>query len=122
MVSGPQGPSPLIPHPSSLVPLGGGGGGGRIYDLGYQPYVGPRQGRPRAVQALFWAAFRRAWGIGRPFRAKLAPWSLFGFALIPALITLGIAALGAEDFSPFRYENYYDWISRIFLLFCTAAA
>ncbi len=95
---------------------------GRIYDLGYQRYTGPREGRPRAVRALVRAGLRRAWGIGRPFRAKLAPWALFAIALVPALVALGIAALIGERFSPIRFENYYANIARILLLFCTAVA
>jgi ABC-2 type transport system permease protein len=74
------------------------------------------------VRTLFWAGTRRAWGIGRPFRTKLAPWLLLGLALIPAVIALGVASLGAEGLSPFKYENYYNWVSRLFLFFCAAAA
>lgn len=95
---------------------------GRIFDLGYQPYRGPREGRRRAVTTLFWSGVRRVWGIGRPFRAKLAPWGLLALALIPALIGLGIAVLVGQVFSPFRYDNYYLHIARVILLFCTVAA
>jgi ABC-2 type transport system permease protein len=95
---------------------------GRIFDLGYQPYRGPREGRRRAVATLFWSGLRRVWGVGRPFRAKLAPWGLLALALIPALIGLGIAVLVGQVFSPFRYDNYYQHIARVILLFCTVAA
>ncbi len=95
---------------------------GRIYDLGYQPYEGPRQGRRRALVTLFRTGLKRAWGLGRPFRAKIAPWLLAAIALLPALIALGIAALIAEELSPYRYENYYGVIARIILLFCTVVA
>ncbi len=95
---------------------------GRIFDLGYQPYRGPREGRRRAVTTLFWSGLRRVWGVGRPFRAKLAPWGLLALALIPALIGLGIAVLVGQVFSPFRYDNYYQHIARVILLFCTVAA
>jgi ABC-2 type transport system permease protein len=97
-------------------------GAGRIFDLGYQRYSGPREGRRRAVATLFWSGLRRVWGIGRPFRAKLAPWGLLALALIPALIGLGIAVLVGRVFSPFRYDNYYQHIARVILLFCTVAA
>jgi ABC-2 type transport system permease protein len=98
------------------------GSAGTIYDLGYQPYTGPRQGRGRALAALFRAGLRRVWGIGRPFRAKLMPWGLLGIAVIPALIQLGIAALVSERISVFRYEDYYGAILLLILLFCTTAA
>ncbi len=97
-------------------------GAGRIFDLGYQRYTGPREGRRRAIATLFWSGLRRVWGIGRPFRAKLAPWGLLALALIPALIGLGIAVLVGRVFSPFRYDNYYQHIARVILLFCTVAA
>lgn len=95
---------------------------GRIFDLGYQPYEGPRQGRRRALVTLYRTGLKRAWGIGRPFRAKIAPWLLTAIALLPALIALGIAALIAEELSPYRYENFYAVISRVILLFCTIVA
>src|SRR5436309_5528570 len=95
---------------------------GRIFDLGYQRYTGPREGRRRAVTALFWNGVRRAWGIGRPFRSKLAPWGLFAIALVPALIALGIAALVSDRLSPYRYDNYYSAVSRVILLFCAVVA
>jgi ABC-2 type transport system permease protein len=95
---------------------------GRIYDLGYQRYTGPRQGRGRALMALFRFSLRRAWAIGRPFRSKIIPWGLLVIALIPALIALGIAALVSEGFSPIHYENYYELISILILLFCTSVA
>ena len=95
---------------------------GRIYDLGYQPYAGRREGRLRAIWTLYRAGMRRAWGLGRPFRSKIVPWSLLAFALFPAIVALGFAAFGFENFSPFRYQNYYTYIARLFLLFCTAVA
>lgn len=95
---------------------------GRIFDLGYQRYEGAREGRPRAVRSLFVGGLRRAWGIGRPFRSKLGPWLLLAIACFPALIAVGIIALGLEDFSPFRYQTYYGFITWLFILFCTIVA
>ncbi len=105
------------PSPDPRLPSSG-----RIYDLGYQPYTGPREGRGRALAALYRSGLRRVWGIGRPFRAKIAPWGLFVLALLPALVALGIAAFVSERLSPFRYENYYGAIARILLLFSALAA
>lgn len=95
---------------------------GRIFDLGYQQYTGAREGRPRAVRALFVAGLKRAWGLGRPFRSKVGPWSLLALSCFPALIAVGIIALGFENFSPFKYENYYTRVARLVLLFCAIVA
>ena len=72
--------------------------------------------------ALFQAGLRRAWGIGRPARSRVVPWALFGSALIPAIIVLGIAVLVSEDFVPSGYESYFGWIARILILFSAAVA
>ena len=114
MTSGEASPPPAV--------LGAGRAEGRIYDLGYQHYVGPRLGRRSALRSLFLSSLRRAWGIGRPFRTKIYPWGLLAIALIPALIALGIAALISTEVSPFRYAGYYRLISLTVLLFCAAAA
>lgn len=102
---------------------------GRIYDLGYQQYTGPRQGRGRAMISLFRFSLRRAWAIGRPFRSKIIPWGLAATALIPALVGLGLAALFSR-FAPateeggqiVSYQGYYGLISTLFVLFCTSVA
>jgi ABC-2 type transport system permease protein len=102
---------------------------GRIYDLGYQQYTGPRQGRGRAVVSLFRFSLRRAWAIGRPFRSKIIPWGLAAMALVPALVGLGAAAMvsrfnlgDGESFELFSYQGYYGYISTLFVLFCTSVA
>lgn len=105
--------------------------GGRIYDLGYQGYDGPRLGRAAAVRALFWHTLRSAYGLGRGGRAKIAPFSLAAIALLPAIVAVGIAALAAqagpagemiEDASPIRYATYNGGILTLVILFCAAQA
>jgi ABC-2 type transport system permease protein len=115
--------APGTGHPALRTPEG------RIYDLGYQPYTGPRQGTGRALYALFRYSLRRAWALGRPFRSKVIPWGLAVLAMIPALIGLGVAALFArfarpddEGFQLFSYQGYYGTIATLILLFCTAIA
>lgn len=74
---------------------------GSIYDLGYQGYDGPRLGRVPVALGLLRQTFREAWGIGRGGRAKVAPFTLAGLALLPAGLAIGINALaeraGAGD-------------------------
>jgi len=66
---------------------------GAIYDLGYQRYDGPRLGRSAAITTLFWDSLRAAFGLGRSGRAKIIPWGLTVFMLIPAAIQSAAAAL-----------------------------
>lgn len=106
-----------------------GSAGGSIYDLGYRGYEGARLGRGHAVRSLVRESFRQAWGIGRPGRAKLIPFTLAAIATVPAVVALGVAALanqlGAEGFeeaSPVRFETYYPVIAQMVFLFTAAQA
>src|SRR3970040_1606779 len=64
--------------------------GGTVFDIGYQNYTGPREGRNRARLAVFKDGVRTALGLGRGARAKILPWSfiaiLGSIALIMALV------------------------------------
>ena len=59
--------------------------GSRVFDLGYQRYTGPRQGRNRARWALFVNGLRTLLGIGRGGKAKILPALFFFAVMIPAL-------------------------------------
>jgi ABC-2 type transport system permease protein len=95
---------------------------GQIFDLGYQPYTGPREGRLRSRLALYSQSLRTAFGIGRGGRAKIIPFGLLGLALIPAAIQLGIVSLIGDQFTPIRYDNYLDLTSLLQSLFCATVA
>ena len=95
---------------------------GQIFDLGYQPYTGARQGRGRARWALYTQTLRQAFGLGRGARSKIIPFTLLGLALIPAAIQLGIVSLLGGDFQPIRYDNYLDLTSILNILFCATVA
>jgi ABC-2 type transport system permease protein len=106
------------------------GPGGRIYDLGYQRYDGPRLGRRAAAMALLAQSLRTAFGIGRGGRAKIAPFILAGLAILPAILAVGIAALASragagnvlDRASPIRYETYHSLTVTLLVLFCAAQA
>ena len=51
-------------------------GRGAVYDRGYRPYEGPRGGRGAATFALYKASMRRALGLRRSWRQKVAPFTL----------------------------------------------
>jgi ABC-2 type transport system permease protein len=67
--------------------------GGAVYDRGYRPYDGPRGGRGAARFALYRASIRRALGLRRSWRQKVAPFVLLGIVTIPAVINVGVAYL-----------------------------
>ena len=120
------------PNPSATTaPTSASGPGGSIYDLGYQSYQGPRLGRRSAVLALYTQSLRACFGIGRGGRAKIAPFTLAGLAILPAIVAVGFAALAAqagpggetiEQASPIRYETYHGLVGVLIMLFCAAQA
>jgi ABC-2 type transport system permease protein len=89
-----------------------------VFDLGYQYYDGPREGRSRARQALYVNGLRTALGIGRGPLAKVLAISMFGAAIAPAVIMALVAALiePLADELP-THSDYYELISIILFLF-----
>lgn len=96
---------------------------GEVFDLGYQRYDGPREGRPRARRAIFENGVRTVLGIGRGPRAKVLPALLFLGAIVPALIFVIIISVAgpAADFLP-GPADYYQVISIILLIFGAISA
>jgi ABC-2 type transport system permease protein len=78
---------------------------GRVYDLGYTPYEGPRLGRRAAFRAMFYDGGRRALGLRRKAWAKVLPWALIAAAIVPAAwfvaLTFVVAGFSLEDAGPF---------------------
>ena len=96
---------------------------GEVFDLGYQRYDGPREGRMRARKALWVNGVRTALGIGRSWSAKVLPAILFIAVMIPALI-ISIAAtqIGVDDPGLLRHDGYYQIVSVILILFSAIIA
>jgi ABC-2 type transport system permease protein len=98
---------------------------GAVYDRGYRPYEGPRGGRRAATAALFRTSLRRAIGLRRPWRQKVAPAVLLGIAAIPAVINVGVGYLTrdtpAEGFEFITYREYLG-VSSALLLFVALVA
>ncbi len=97
---------------------------GRVFDLGFTRYEGPREGRPRAVLAVYKDGLRAAMGLGRGGRAKVVPWLFIAASLIPALVMALVA--GAVDRLAFDFDaqvdlpshaDYYSIASVILLIF-----
>lgn len=101
------------------------GGQGAVYDRGYRPYDGPRGRRGAATFALYKASMRRALGIRRSWRQKVAPFVLLGVVTIPAIVNVGIGYV-TRDRIVDRIEiiNYRDYVgvSSTLLLFVALVA
>ncbi len=101
------------------------GGRGAVYDRGYRPYDGPRGGRRAAATALFRASVRRALGIRRSWRQKVAPFVLLGVVTIPAILNVGIGYVTrdrlADRIEIITYREYVG-VSSALLLFVAVVA
>jgi ABC-2 type transport system permease protein len=97
---------------------------GRVYDLGFQRYEGPREGRRRAILAVYKDSLRAAMGLGRGGRAKIAPWLFVSATLIPAIVVALIAGAvdrAAPGFNASKdlptHAGYYGLASIVLLVF-----
>jgi ABC-2 type transport system permease protein len=103
----------------------GAGGHGAVYDRGYRPYAGPRGQRGAATMALWRASVRRALGLRRSWRQKVAPFVLLAVVTLPAVINVGIGYV-TRDRVVNRIEivNYRDYVgvSSALLLFVAIIA
>lgn len=68
---------------------------GTVFDIGYQPYTGVREGRSRARIAVFKDGLRAALGLGRGAKAKVLPW--FFLSVLSAIATVMAIVAGAAD-------------------------
>ena len=91
---------------------------GRIFDIGYQRYDGPRQGRNRARLAMLTSGLRQSMGLGRGGRAKVLPVLMVASSVVPAAVFLVIAALTGGAFRPIEYGDYFP-ITALLLLILT---
>ncbi len=100
---------------------------GQIFDLGYQNYDGPREGRMRSRKALFVNGVRTSFGIGRGALSKILPILFFTAVLAPAVI-LALVAATIDQFgvSPTPEipgpADYYQIVSVILFLFSAIIA
>ena len=92
-------------------------GQAQVFDLGYQAYTGPREGRSRARRALFENGVRTLLGIGRGGRAKILPILLLIATIVPALISVLVVALASGDEGLLTAGDYYGIVSIILVLF-----
>ncbi len=99
---------------------------GAVYDRGYRPYDGPRGRRAAATFALYKASIRRALGLRRSWRQKVAPFVLLGVVTVPAIVNVGIGYVTRDQAAQDRieiitYRNYVG-VSSALLLFVALVA
>jgi len=131
--SGVTGPSD-VPGPNDLPvtpPEAGAPSGapqGTVFDIGYQRYDGPREGRGRARVAVFKDGVRAALGFGRGGRAKILPWTFIGLMVgvgfILALVAGAALLLGGPDAAASipSHSSFYGIASMFFLIFAAIVA
>ena len=90
---------------------------GQVFDLGYQHYQGPREGRMRARKALWVNGVRTALGLGRGTLPKVLPILLFIAVMIPALVGIIIASVVDVGDDLLDHSLYYQIVSVILVLF-----
>jgi len=102
--------------------------GGTVFDIGYQRYTGPREGRRRGRRAVFKDGVRTALGFGRGVRAKVLPWSFIGIlgfvALIMALVAGAADRLGGPGTSEQlpSHSDFYGFASIVLFVFAAVGA
>ena len=100
-------------------------GQGAVYDRGYRPYDGPRGQRGAAAYALYKASIRRALGLRRSWRQKVAPFVLLAVVTIPAIVNVGIGYVTRDQpIDRIEIITYRDYVgvSSALLLFVALVA
>jgi ABC-2 type transport system permease protein len=97
---------------------------GEVFDLGYQHYQGPREGRMRARKAIWTNGVRTALGIGRGWGSKALPGFLFLAVMAPAvIISIAASVMDLDDLLDLpRHAGYYEFISVLLILFSAIIA
>jgi ABC-2 type transport system permease protein len=103
---------------------------GTVFDIGYQPYTGVREGRARARRAMFKDGIRAALGLGRPPRAKVLPWFFLFVLVFIALVMALIAGAADRMIGPGAAErmdlpshvDYYGIASIVMFVFAAVVA
>ncbi len=104
--------------------------GGTVFDIGYRPYTGRREGRNRGRLAVFKSGVRTALGLGRGARAKILPWSFVALLVVIALVLLLTLRAAQRAVGPNlaamiglpTHGDYYGMAATILFLFAALVA
>lgn len=103
---------------------------GTVFDIGYQHYDGPREGRNRARLSVYKDGLKNSLGLGRGARAKILPWLFISVLVMVALVMALIAgtvdrfagAGTAEALNLPSHSDYYGIASIILFIFAAISA
>jgi ABC-2 type transport system permease protein len=103
---------------------------GTVFDIGYQRYTGAREGRNRALLAVYKDGIRAALGLGRGGRALILPWFFIGvlslIALVMAIIAGAVERIGGPGAAVRNdlpmHHDYYAIASMIIFVFAALVA
>jgi len=101
---------------------------GTVFDIGYQRYDGPREGRGRSRLAVFKDGVRAALGLGRGGKAKILPWTFIGAMVAVGFILALIAGFVLRAFGPAAldevpsHSDFYGIASMFYLVFAAVVA
>ena len=93
-----------------------------IHDIGFRHYDGHRFGRGWVVRSLLVETVRGVFGLGRPAKSKVMPWSLIGILLIPPLVIAVSILLTGGDELAISYTQYPGAMELVISLFVAGAA
>jgi len=103
---------------------------GTVFDIGYQRYTGPREGRTRSRLGVYKNGLRTALGIGRGGRAKIIPWVFIAVLGVIGLVMALVAGAADRFVGPEAVEqlnlpshsDYYGIASVLFFVFGAVVA
>ena len=95
---------------------------GEVFDIGYQRYEGPREGRMRARQALWINGVRTAIGLGRGWQSKVLPGLLLVGAILPAILFAFFASTTEVAADVPTHADYFGIVNIVILLFSATTA
>ena len=93
-----------------------------IHDIGFRHFEGELLGRGWVVRSLLVETVRGIFGLGRPARSKVMPWTLIAILLIPPLIIAMTILLTRADELPISYTSYPNVMQLVVSLFVAGAA
>ena len=103
---------------------------GTVFDIGYQRYAGPREGRTRGRLAVIKDGVRNSLGLGRGARAKVLPWLFIAILGVIALVMALVAGAterfagpgAAERLNLPSHGDFYGIASIVLFVFAAVVA
>lgn len=115
-------PEPTPRHAATPTAPTAASGTDVIHDIGFRHYDGELLGRGWVVRSLLVETVRGIFGLGRPARSKVMPWTLIAILLIPPLIIALTILLTRADELPVSYISYPNVMQLVVSLFVALAA